>query len=78
MAFLFAQTKCACDTDIKFRLKKPTRMHHSVGKVECQGCGSRYLVSSKATQDERGRRSYKTFVDAIELTSALNKALDHE
>lgn len=67
MAKLAYDAECICKGKITTVIKKPTRMEHSVAKVRCEKCGSRYLIVCFVDQTSPGRQ-FKTDVENIYLS----------
>lgn len=75
MAKIFFDTQCACGSKVSLGFKEPTRMQHTVSKAECIGCGSRYLMSCEAEQDESGKRTFKVDPNAIGVSEKLQEIM---
>lgn len=64
-----ASTKCPCTEYLGITIKKPTSITPSTSKVECQNCGTKFLVHCTKDGDE-----FKISFNILEI-SAYAKAI---
>lgn len=72
MAKLSFTSKCPCGTEVKGKVKKPTWFENSFAKVNCQKCGTRFMLScvrDKSTRD----RVFTTHIDLLELSDEAHQ-----
>ena len=66
-------TKCPCGKILNFAINKPTRMQHSIARVNCKTCGSKFTVCCEVEADKIGRK-YSTQIEADYLSPEAKEA----
>jgi hypothetical protein len=68
MALMSTWTECPCGQKLQSRMKKPTWYEHSIAKLVCKVCGSRFLLSCVREKSEDGSRVFRSHIDILELS----------
>lgn len=62
------ETECACGAPLIGSIKKPTRFEHSITKLTCGDCDSRYMLKCERDRKVRDRKVFITNAYLLELS----------
>jgi predicted metal-binding protein len=69
------ETECACGAPLMGEVKKPTRYEHSIKKITCGDCGTRYLIKLERDKGIKDRRVFITNCYLLELSPQCRRAI---
>jgi hypothetical protein len=74
MARMNLSSQCPCGFKLHANVRKPTRFQHTIVKINCASCRSRFEVTATVDRNEPGR-VYKHHFEILDLSEKACEAL---